>query len=196
MIKDIGIGEFVLLVHDANRAEFDNMAERFNSVVDIVGEYDITTKDNKYWVIQLEAMFENRSLEELCRLIYTYFPFIAMRQSGSTFILVPDKESFKTMLNDAYGKERKLYFLYDMLSISDRYDASCCTGVEIDPYSDNRLIHHVGSSVYSLVYGKDCIYLFTSEADISVLDETTGELKELDIIDGLWAFKFHIAILK
>lgn len=195
MIKDMGFSEFVLLVNDTNKTEFDNMAERFNSVVDIVGEYDITTKDNKYWVIQLEAMFENRSAEELCRLIYTYFPFIAMRQSGSTFILVSDKDSFKSMLNDAYTKERKVYFLYDMLSIGDRYDASCCTGVEIDPYSDNRLMHYAGGAMYSLVYGKECVFLFTSESEISIMDETTGELKELDIIDGLWAFKFHIAIL-
>ena len=196
MIKDMGFSEFVLLVNDANKTEFDNMAERFNSVVDIVGEYDITTKDNKYWVIQLEAMFENRSAEELCRLIYTYFPFIAMRQSGSTFILVSNKDIFKTMLNDIYTKERKVYFLYDMLSIEDRYDASCCTGIEIDPYSDNRLMHYEGGALYSLVFGKECVYLFTSEPEISIMDETTGELKELDITDGLWAFKFHIAILK
>lgn len=196
MIKDMGFSEFVLLVNDANKTEFDNMAERFNSVVDIVGEYDITTKDNKYWVIQLEAMFENRSAEELCRLIYTYFPFIAMRQSGSTFILVSNKDIFKTMLNDIYTKERKVYFLYDMLSIEDRYDASCCTGIEIDPYSDNRLMHYEGGALYSLVFGKECVYLFTSEPEISIMDETTGELKELDITDGLWAFEFHIAILK
>ena len=196
MIKDMGFSEFVLLVNDANKTEFDNMAERFNSVVDIVGEYDITTKDNKYWVIQLEAMFEKRSAEELCRLIYTYFPFIAMRQSGSTFILVSNKDIFKTMLNDIYTKERKVYFLYDMLSIEDRYDASCCTGIEIDPYSDNRLMHYEGGALYSLVFGKECVYLFTSEPEISIMDETTGELKELDITDGLWAFEFHIAILK
>lgn len=196
MIKDMGFSEFVLLVNDANKTEFDNMAERFNSVVDIVGEYDITTKDNKYWVIQLEAMFENRSAEELCRLIYTYFPFIAMRQSGSTFILVSNKDIFKTMLNDIYTKEKKVYFLYDMLSIEDRYDASCCTGIEIDPYSDNRLMHYEGGALYSLVFGKECVYLFTSEPEISIMDETTGELKELDITDGLWAFEFHIAILK
>ena len=196
MIKDMGFSEFVLLVNDTNKIEFDNMAERFNSVVDVVGEYNITTKDNKYWVIQLEAMFENRSAEELCRLIYTYFPFIAMRQSGSTFILVSNKDIFKTMLNDIYTKERKVYFLYDMLSIEDRYDASCCTGIEIDPYSDNRLMHYEGGALYSLVFGKECVYLFTSEPEISIMDETTGELKELDITDGLWAFEFHIAILK
>jgi len=196
MIKDLGYSEFVLLLHDNNKIEFDNMAERFNSIVDVIAEYDITTKDNKYWVVQLEVMFDNRSLEELCKFVYTYFPCIAMRQGNSTYILVPHKDEFKSMLNDIYTKEKKLYFLYDMLTIEERYDASCCTGVEIDPYSSNRLMHNVGGAIYSLIYGRECIYLFTSEPEISIMDEMTGELKELDITEGLWAFKFHVAILK
>lgn len=196
MIKDLGYSEFVLLLHDANKTEFDNMTERFSSIVDVIAEYDITTKDNKYWVVQLEVMFDNRSLEELCKFVYTYFPCIAMRQGHSTYILVPYKDVFKEMLNDAYGKEKKLYFLYDMLTIEERYDASRYTGVEIDPYASNRLMHNVGGAIYSLIYGRECIYLFTSEPEISVMDETTGELKELDITEGLWAFKFHVAVLK
>lgn len=196
MIKDLGYSEFVLLLHNDNKAEFDNMAERFSSIVDVIAEYDITTKDNKYWVVQLEVMFDNRSLEELCKFVYTYFPCIAMRQGRSTYILVPHKDVFKKMLNDIYTKEKKLYFLYDMLTIEERYDASCCTGVEIDPYSSNRLMHNVDGAIYSLIYGKECIYLFTSEPEISVMDEMTGELKELDITEGLWAFKFHVAVLK
>ena len=196
MIKDLGYSEFVLLLHDNNKIEFDNMAERFSSIVDVIAEYDITTKDNKYWVVQLEVMFDNRSLEELCKFVYTYFPCIAMRQGRSTYILVPHKGEFKSMLNDIYTKEKKLYFLYDMLTIEERYNASCCTGVEIDPYSSNRLMHNVGGAIYSLIYGRECIYLFTSEPEISVMDEMTGELKELDITEGLWAFKFHVAVLK
>lgn len=196
MIKDLGYSEFVLLLHDNNKVEFDNMAERFSSIVDVIAEYDIVTEENKYWVVQLEVMFDNRSLEELCKFVYTYFPCIAMRQGKSTYILVPHKGEFKSMLNDIYTKEKKLYFLYDMLTIEERYDASCRTGVEIDPYSSNRLMHNVGGAIYSLIYGRECIYLFTSEPEISVMDEMTGELKELDITEGLWAFKFHVAVLK
>lgn len=196
MTKNLGYSEFVLLLHNDNKAEFDSIVEIHSSIVDVIAEYDITTKDNKYWIVQLEVMFSDRSLEELCQFVIVYFPFIALHQGGSTYILVPHKERFKSMLNDIYTKERKYYFLYDMLTIEERYDASCCTGVEIDPYSSNRLMHNVDGAIYSLIYGRECIYLFTSEPEISVMDEMTGELKELDIIDGLWAFKFHVAVLK
>ena len=196
MIKDLGYSEFVLLLHNDDKAGFDYTVETYSSIADVIAEYDITTKDNKYWVVQLEIMCDNRSPEELCQFVYGHFPCIAMRQGGSTYILVPNKNEFKVMLNDIYTKEKRLYFLYDMLTIEERYDASCCTGVEIDPYSSNRLMHNVGGAIYSLIYGRECIYLFTSEPEISVMDETTGELKELDITDGLWAFKFHVAVLK
>lgn len=196
MIKDLGYSEFVLLLHNNDKIGFDYTVETYSSIADVIAEYDITTKDNKYWVVQLEIMCDNRSSEELCRFVYEHFPFIAMHQGDSTYILVSNKNEFKTMLNDIYTKEKRLYFLYDMLTIEERYDASCCTGVEIDPYSSNRLMHNVGGAIYSLIYGRECIYLFTSEPEISVMDETTGELKELDITDGLWAFKFHVAVLK
>jgi len=191
-----GYSEFVFLINDTSKADFDMAAERFQSIADVISEYDIKTKEHRYWVIQLEIMFSNRSKEELCKFVIAYFPFIAMRQGNSTYILGDNKETFKNMLVDIYDKEKKLYFLYDMLTVSERYEAAIHTGVEIDPYSDNRLIHNENNAIYSLVFGRECIYLFTSEPEISILDSSTGEYKELDIIDGLGIYKFHIAILK
>lgn len=193
---DTGYSEFVFLIDDASKAEFEIAADRFQSIADVISEYDIITKEHHYWLIQLEVMFSNRSKQELCKFVTTYFPFIAMRQGKSTYILVNDHDVFKNMLTDIYDKERKLYFLYDMLTVEERYEAALHTGVEINPYSDNRLVHNENGAIYSLVFGRECIYLFTSEPEISVMDSSTGEYKELDITDGLGIYKFHIAILK
>lgn len=196
MIKNIGYSEFVLLIDDTSKEEFDQKVEKFQMIVDIVSEYDIKTKKNHYWVVQLVVLLENRSLEELCKFVYKYFPFIAMRQNNSTYILASDKKTFKDMVNDIYGKEKKKYFLYDMLSIDERYKASCNTGIEIDPLSRNRLLHNESGSIYSLIYNEECIFLFTNEPEITIMDESSGEVKELDITDGLGIFDFHVAILK
>lgn len=196
MEKIVGYSEFVFLIDDASKLEFEQTAERFQSVADTVSEYDILTKNNHYWVIQLEIMFSNRTPEELCKFVAAYFPFIAMHQANSTYILANDRDRFKNMLVDIYTKDKKLYFLYDMLTVGERYEAALHAGFEIDPLSDNRLMHNENGTIYSLIFGHDCIYLFTSEPEISIMDSTTGEYKELDIIDGLGIYKFHIAVLK
>ena len=193
--KNLDASEFVLLISDNDKIEFDNMSKKFNSVIDIVGEYNIEVDNVKYWLVQLEAMFENRSADELCKFVYDYFPFVAMHQSGSTFILVSDEEEFKLMYKTIYGENKVAKFFYDMLSIEDRYYASCNTDIEIDPHADNRLISKINGAIYSFVFGKDCVHLFNNEYKIQVVDEEAGKMKNIDITDGLGIFDFHLAIL-
>ena len=196
MARYTGFSEFVLLINDKDKAEFETTAERFKSIAEVISEYNIITKNGQYWVIQLEVMYSGRSAEEMCKFVTVYFPFIAMRQGDSTFIMARAHDEFKNVLLDIYNKEKKLYFLYDMLTVEERYQAALHAGVEINPYGDNRLMHNENGTIYSLVFGRECIYLFTSEPEISIMDSETGEYKELDITDGLGIYKFHIAILK
>lgn len=191
----MGTTDLVLCIDEKDKAEFDVVAERFKLIVEVVNSYKVEGKNNNYIITQLTAMYDNRSPEELCHFICSYFPFVALRQKGSSFILVSNAKDFRKLLGEVYPKERKLYFLYDMLSIEDRYDAACCIG-GLSSFSENRLLHNEGVNVYSLILDSGCKYLFTDEPGITIMNEDTGIVEELDIIDGLSLFTFHVAILK
>lgn len=192
-----GYSSFVLLLSDAQHDLIQGTLERFKDFTDVIREYSVEKSTGKYWYVQIDIMDYCRTGEELCHFAYTYFDFIAMRQEGSTWILVPDKDNFKKALSTMYTKEQKIYYLYDMLTIGERYDAVVNYQFNyISPYGDTRLLHNENGNIYSLVFGRECIYLFSEEPEITLEDTTTGVVSSVDITDGLDLFKFNVAILR
>lgn len=192
-----GYSSFVLLVSDAQHDLMKDTLERFKDFTDIVREYAMVGEKYKYWYVQLDVMDYQRDSKELCHFVYTYFDFIALRQGGSSWILVPDKDNFKKALSAMYTKEQKIYYLYDMLTIGERYDAIVEYKYNyISPYGDTRLLHTENGNMYSLVFGRECVYLFSDEPEVTLEDTTTGLVTSVDITDGIEIFDFNIAILR
>jgi len=42
---------------------------------------------------------------------------------------------------------------------------------------------------------EECPQLFTDESEIQIIDDYTGEVKTIDILEGLPIFKFNLALL-
>ena len=191
-----GLNNFVFLIDRERFDEFDSVVTRFQSILEITKEYKLTTEKNEYRIIQVTVDYPNYSRKGICRFVYTYFPFIALRQEGSTYILVSNGHKFRETLADLYTKETKLQFLYDMLSIGDRYAACIGAGAEIDELKDNRLIKEVKGNIYNLLFNSNCVHLFDHDSNIKIFQTEDDTTLYIDIINGIDIFNFHIAILK
>lgn len=194
MDNHFGYSSFILLLSDLQHDLLEETILQFKDFTDIVEEYAVEKEKGKYWFVQVDIMDYQRKAEELCHFAYTYFDFIAMRQEDSQFILVPNEEHVLKAWEDLYAPGQEIYFLYDMLSIEERYNAAC-NASNIDPFGENRLIHDVDGVKYSLVFGRECRYLFQEDPEIEILDSCTNISTIIDISDGLDLFKFNVAIL-
>ena len=192
MEKNTQLYNFIAIIKDEDheKASFT----RFCSIVNLVREYPIGTENRKYWVMQISSDYVVRQEREILRILYTYFPLVTIRQEDSGYILSTDGEELRKLLS-FYREKGIEYFVYDHLSITERFYA--CT--EVDPsitaLSDTHLMYYNNRAVYSLCLNKDCMFLFTDNPEITVLDEELGQQEELDLTEGLGDFKFHVAIL-
>ena len=196
MDNHFGYSSFVLLLSDLQHDLLNENMLQFSEFADVVHEYSVEKEKGKYWFVQVDIMDYHRTAEELCHFAFTYFDFIAMKQQDSQFILVPCEEHILQAWDNLYPPGQEIYFLYDMLSIEERYAAACNTPHPIDQFGENRLIHEVDGVKYSLVFGKECLYLFQEDPEIEILDSCTNISHIIDISDGLDLFKFHLAILQ
>lgn len=195
MDNHFGYSSFVLLLSDLQHDLLEETVLQFKDFVDIVEEYPVEKNKGKYWFVQVDIMDYQRKAEELCHFAFTYFDFIAMKQEDSQFILIPNEEHVLKAWEELYAPGQEIYFLYDMLSIEERYNAACNVSNIIDPFGENRLIHDVDGVKYSLHFGRECRQLFQEDPEIEVLDDTTNISTIIDISDGLDLFKFNVAIL-
>ena len=195
MDRKLGYSEFVLLIADADKPKFDLTLNRFESIAEAICQYEIKTESNKYWVIQLAVLLPNKKAEDLCYFIYNYFSFIVMRQKDSQYILISDEKEFQVMLGEIYTAETAISFLYEVLTVEERYRAALEADKSLDPQLDNRVMFFRNGATYSLSFNKDCLCLFSQKPQIAILEETTNRYKEIDITEGLNIFNFHVAIL-
>ena len=196
MDNHFGYSSFVLLLSDLQHDILKETILQFKDFVDIVEEYAVEKEKGKYWFVQVDIMDYQRKAEELCHFAFTYFDFIAMKQEDSQFILISNEEHVLKAWDELYSPGQEIYFLYDMLSIEERYNAACNTGIGIDPYGENRLIHDIDGAKYSLSFDKECRQLFQEDPEIEVLDSCTNIATIIDISNGLDLFKFNVAILQ
>lgn len=196
MDNHFGYSSFVLLLSDLQHDLLLETLLQFKDFTDIVEEYSVEKQKGKYWFVQVDIMDYQRTGEELCHFAFTYFDFIAMKQEGSQFIMVPNEEHILKAWDALYDSGQEIYFLYDMLSIEERYNAACSVAQTIDPYGDTRLIHEVNGVKYSLVFGRECKYIFQEDPEIEILDSCTNISRLIDISNGLDLFKFNLAILQ
>lgn len=196
MDNHFGYSSFVLLLSDLQHDLLTETILQFKDFTDIVEEYAVEREKGKYWFVQVDIMDYQRTAEELCHFAFTYFDFIAMKQEDSQFILISNEEHVLKAWEDLYAPGQEIYFLYDMLSIEERYNAACNTSLTIDPFGETRLIYDIDGAKYSLSFGKECRQLFQEDPEIEILDGYTNISTIIDITDGLDLFKFNVAILQ
>lgn len=189
-----GYTAFVLLVNDNQLKTVQKLAENYKDIMDISAkEYG---RDG-YWFLELEVMDGDRSGKELADFVFRIFPFIAIRQKDSQFIVGSGRELLVKALNTLFTKENKDEFLYNMLTIDERYEAleEACN-YPFSYWEDIRIEKWIGGCMYSLLYSKGQPSIFTEDPEIDLLFEDSGYRETVDMVEGLGKFKFHIAVLR
>lgn len=184
----------IVIVEETDYPMFKTLVDKYANVVEIVKEYQLS---GDYRDIQLCVSYTREKEQDYLAFVLSTFPVLAARQEGSTFICVPLQLAFKKMLVDVYGvRENRCYFFYDMLTVEERYNIAIALAKFGNVYTEIKLLHYQDGSYYSLNFDRGCIYLFSTETEIKLEDTTTGNIRELDLIDGLGWYKFNIAFLR
>jgi hypothetical protein len=183
---------FTLLVKVDDYLPLKTEVERWKDIAEITASY----KEKDYYLVDLLVLDEKRGPAELFKFVDRHFNYIALHQSKSTYIFTRDKDEFKKTINDLYDKESRDYFFYDMLTTEERYHALMSQDIENQSFLQAWYFNHKSSCYYALEINEGSTYLFSEESYLDVLDNTTGEITEYDIMDGLTEFKFHIGILR
>ena len=194
MIPTDGTSYFSLLATSNDLEIIKQVVNRYASILEMIRSYEIGNAQ-KYYIIELGVCFSNRSRIELCKFIINYIPCIALHQEGSSYFLINDKDDFATALKEVYGEHKEIYFLYDLMTIKERYKLTFLSMPSLKLAPGLRLRHYEGAGLYSLIFDPGCQYLFTNENEIELENEMTGELITVDLLDGLSQLKFHLVIL-
>lgn len=198
MYHQYGTSYFSILATDKQRAEILDTCDKWRTIVEKVREYKVY-EDNaiSYYFILLCVSDYHRSGEELCDFILQSFPYVAIRQEESTYIIASNKEDFKTAIRSIYKtKDNKIYFLYDMLTLNERYAI-----LKQSTNNENTLeglqfthINEVGN-IYQLDLTPDAVLLYRDDSDFEITDTFTGEVLNIDIAEYISNFfVFHVAI--
>lgn len=184
----------VVVVEEIDYPMFKTIVDKYANIIEIVKEYKLS---EQYRNIQLCVGYTVQREQDYLAFVLSTFPVLAARQEGSTYVCVPLQLAFKQLLVDVYGvRENRCYFFYDMLTADERYRVALALANFGNPYKEIKLLHYQNGSYYSLNFDKGCIYLFSSETEIKLEDTSTGNIRELDLIDGLKWYQFNIAFLR
>lgn len=187
---------FVLFVSDAQHDVIEQTVQDNVNMIDIVRAYPIENDKFKYWVMQLDIMDYARSPKEMCQWVIKNFSFICMRQERSTYIFVPSQVAYQQAMTRMYGPQNKAIFLYDMLSIGDRYIACAGTDEDIDINGVIKLRLQENGNIYHIALNNECVFLFSQEHLIQIIDTESGMTVDIDLLEGLRYFDFKVAILQ
>lgn len=198
MYHQYGTSYFSILATDKQRAEILDTCDKWRTIVEKIREYKVYGDNNiSYYCILLCVSDYHRSGEELCDFILRSFPYIAIRQEESTYIIVSNKEDFRTALTNIYKtKENRLYFLYDMLTLNERY-AILKQSTDNENTLEGLQFTHINEvgNIYQLDLTPDAILLYRNDSDFEITDTFTGEILNIDIAEYISNFfVFHVAI--
>lgn len=198
MNYQFGTSYFSILATDKQRAEILDTCDKWKTIVDKIKEYKVYEDDTvSYYFILLCVSDYHRSGEELCDFVIKFFPFTAIRQEESTYIIANNKDDFKEAIRKIYKtKDNKIYFLYDMLTLNERY--ALIKNSTDNEYSLEGLqfthINEIGN-VYQLDLTPDSVLIYRDDSEFEITDTFTGEVMNVDIADFIGDyFVFHIAI--
>lgn len=198
MDYQFGISYFSILATDKQRAEILDVCDKWKTIVDKVREYKVYEDDTvSYYFILLYISDSHRNGKELCDFVIKFFPFIAIRQEESTYIIANNKDDFKDALNKIYQtKDNKIYFLYDMLTLNERYAIiKNATDTEYSLEGLQFTYTNDKGNVYQLDLNPDSLLIYRDDSEFEITDIFTGEVINIDIVDFIEDyFVFHIAI--
>lgn len=181
-----------LLVNQDQYNHNSSLLDKYASFIDLTREYSI---DTNLFVVEIEALDGTKTAKELFEFVFNNFQFIVIHQEGSRCLISKNGEELKKALSSSYGKKNRAYFLYDMLTIEERY--KCIEKNHGDLAMNSHLIVDSDGVIYSLFLHSGCIYLFKDDPIATIENDITGEKVEIDILSEMFKlYKFSVIILR
>lgn len=198
-MKHKGFSSFVLFLDEELYPYFLMEQKHYSQFTDIRKSYKMASQDKQtdYYIVQLDVMDYQKNEKEICKFVLDHFSCLAVRQENSSFIMAEDEYDFRVALKELYGtKARGKYFLYDMLTIGERYQC-LLSGNNIDGKDDLQILHYdtVNGYTYQLSFDSGSTCLFREDSEVDIINNSTGEIYNLDIIEGMGILTFKIGIL-
>lgn len=199
-MKHKGFSSFVLFLDEELYPYFLMEQKQYSQFTDIRTSYKMASQDKQtdYYIVQLDVMDYQKNDKEICKFVIDHISCLALRQENSSFIMVDDEYDFRRALKELYGtKQRGKYFLYDMLTIGERYYCLLHGSVGVDFKDDLQLLHYdvVNGYTYQLSFDSGSTALFKEDSETDIINHSTGEIYNIDVMDGMDILTFKIAIL-
>lgn len=195
----------VLIVNDKQYADLMEKIDRWEDtiVTDIEAEYIINPSHNQgvfnYHSIQLTILVMQRRYHEAIKFLLTQLEYVAFRLANTSGIIVRDKDELEDLWGDCYyfcGGH--LDFQKDVLTMEERYGLifKSTNKFTVGDFLSLVYNHPRGYGVFNIDLNTTCKELFSSDAEINICNEASGEIHEVNITDGFPEQNFTIFALK
>ena len=194
----------VLILTDKQHAELMEKIEQWSQsiIIDVVGEYAINPEHNQgnsqYYSVQLTILAMQRRYQEGIRFILSQLDYIAARIAKTRGIIVKDKDALEDLWGDAYFfYAGEADFVKDLFTIEERYELIFKSTSKFTPSDFLSLVweHPRGYGTFNLDLNSTTKELFSTWSEVNISNDATGEVHEIDIVDGFNADIFTIFCL-
>lgn len=191
--------DLVFIMDEEQYKRFEKFADQVMQVVvlDEIAKYELSVISG-YYVIQVSAMSTMRDKKELIRFLAAGLRYVCMRVEGSPYIWFPCEGDAIDLWLDFYERPGSQYFLKDMLTIKERFNLI----FKANSYWSKH-------TVLSLFWFDDLAEeselieltdhtpeLFSSEDELVITNEFTGEVHNIDLTIRIPENYFTIMVLK
>lgn len=183
----------VCIVTDKQYAALMEKIEQWEHsvIIDVEAEYIINPEHNqgntRYHSLQLTILAVQRRYHDAIKFILNNLDYIALRLQDTSGIFIKDKDQLEDLWGDAYYfYAGECDFCKDLFTIEERYKLVFKSTSKISEGDFLSIVyeHPRGYGKYNLDFNSGTKELFSSWSEVMIANDATGEVHEVDIVDG------------
>ena len=156
--------------------------------IDELGRYPLGFRNSGYYVVEINISSGLKTQEETLRFLTTAFKFICLRIAGTQQVFVSSLGDLNDLYEDFYNKRSKGQSLQkDLLTTAERYNMIIQSLGQWSMFVNLCMIYtDDGETDVALIdLNETTPELFGPEDIISLMNETTGEVHKVNLIENI-----------
>lgn len=183
---------------DVDYNNLPNFYKSINTLVSVEEEAEYTLKNNLtgYHCVEIKVDCADKDKKETAIFLTKALPYICLRFEDSPAIFVTNEADLIDLKLDIYnypGYEEE--YLKDMLTIKERYNLIFKSSKAFDKTDKLCLFDNYLTETY-VDLDENSIELFDNESSLTIMNESTGETRLIDIILGIPDDYYTIMVFK
>ena len=191
--------DLVFIMDEEQYKRFEKFSEQITQVVvlDEIAKYELSVISG-YYVVQVSALSTMRSKKELIRFLAAGLKYLCMRVEGSPYIWFPCEGDAVDLWLDLYEYKGSQYFLKDMLTIKERFNLIFEANSHWPKHTVLSLFwfDNLDEESVLIELTEHTQELFSSEDELIITNEFTGEAHNIDLTIGIPKDYFTIMVPK